>query len=106
MRGKPIFCGVEVMVEIAEYEASDAPTACTIEDRSARRVGGAPAATTYRFADGRFLKMRRLGHFGETSVAAALTGFAVSDIVGYPILKVRRNVGPYLSRVGMTGLSQ
>jgi hypothetical protein len=93
-KGKPILCGVEVMVEIAEYEASDAPTACTIEDRYPRRVGG-PSTRAYRYADGRFLKMRRLGRFGEpTSTAAAITGFAVNDIIGDTLTRVRRKVDP------------
>lgn len=96
LKGKPILCCVEVMVEIADYEASDAPTACTIEDRYARRVSGMPSSTAYRYAGGRFLKMRRAGRFGEpTSTAAALTGFAVDDIIiGSTLTTVRRNVDP------------
>jgi hypothetical protein len=95
LRGKPILCGVEAMVDIAEYDAVDAPTACTFEERYARRPGGTPRATAFRFADGRFLKMCGLGRFGEPdSTAAAITGFAVDDIVGRSLSNVRRNRDP------------
>lgn len=95
LKGKPALCGVEVMVEIADYEAADVPTVCVFEDRYPHRHGPMPALKAYRYADGRFLKMHPMDRFGEpTTVSAAITGFAVVDIVGTTLTKVRRNVGP------------
>ncbi|MBY3432940.1 hypothetical protein HFN89_01950 [Rhizobium laguerreae] len=90
LKGKPALCGVDAVVEIFDYDLSEAPTACVIEDSRSRLWTKA-----YRYADGHFLKMHRLGGFGEPpSAAAALATFAVEGVVNRGLMsKVRQDDG-------------